>query len=88
VVDVALIGGRLRRLHPALPDPTDDAADLEFVDDTTLRISGGSGYGAPGELIRYTFRPNGSVASIRGESGMRLMPLTEFVLPDRVVAPG
>ncbi|MDQ2848618.1 MAG: hypothetical protein M3Y77_20255 [Actinomycetota bacterium] len=43
VNDIALLGGRLYRLHPARADLVDDAAELEVVDDRTLRVVGGSG---------------------------------------------
>ncbi len=84
VVDVALLGGRLYRLHPALADPVDDAAELEIVDESTLRIAGGSGYGSFGELMPFTFAADGTVVSLRGESGGTLVPLERFELPDRV----
>ena len=89
VSDIALLGGRLYRLHPTLPDPTEDAAELEVVDDDTLRIAGGSGFGSFGETIRYTFGADGSVTSIRAESASTMVPIERFELPDRVtVQPG
>src|SRR6185312_1317873 len=84
VVDIAVLGGRLYRLHPALADPVDDAAELEIADESTLRISGGSGYGSYGELMPFTFANDGTVVSLRGESGGTLVPIGAFELPDRV----
>ncbi len=54
------------------------------MDDTSLRITGGSGCGSPGELVRYTFAADGSVESVRGESAATMVPLERFRLPDRV----
>ncbi len=47
-------------------------------------MTGGSGYGAPGELLCYTFDADGSVASIRGPSATTMVPLERFTLPERV----
>jgi CubicO group peptidase (beta-lactamase class C family) len=85
VVDIAVLGGRLHRLHPALADPVDDAAELEIVDESTLRIAGGSGYGSYGELMPFTFADDGTVVSLRGESGGTLVPIDRFELPERVI---
>ncbi len=84
VVDIAVLGGRLYRLHPALADPVDDAAELEIVDESTLRIVGGSGYGSYGELMPFRFADDGTVVSLRGESGGTLVPIDRFELPDRI----
>lgn len=84
VEDVAVLGGRLYRLHPNAADPSEEAAELEFVGDTTLRVVGGSGYGSYGELFEYSFSDRGDVESLRGESRATLVPIDSFVLPDRV----
>jgi len=84
VNDVALLGGRLFLMAPTVADPAEPMPELEIVDDTTLRIAGGSGYGAPGELLRYTFDADGSIQSLRGPSASTLLPLERFALPDRV----
>lgn len=84
VLDVALLGGRLFLLNPAAGDPGEPAPELEIVDDRTLRLCAGSGYGAPGELVLYTFTADGSVASLRGPSGTTFVPLERFALPERV----
>ena len=84
ISDIALLGGRLYRLHPTLPDPTEDAAELEVVGDGALRIAGGSGFGSFGETIRYTFGADGSVTSIRAESASTMVPIERFELPGRV----
>jgi CubicO group peptidase (beta-lactamase class C family) len=83
VTDFALLGGRLYATDPASPDPTTEPQPLE-VDDDTLRVTGGSGYGSYGESYRFTFDSDGQVESIRGSSGLTLHPLDRFTLPDRV----
>jgi CubicO group peptidase (beta-lactamase class C family) len=83
VSDIAVLRGRLYRLHPTLPDPTEDAAELEVVGDDALRIVGGSGFGSYGETIRFTFDPDGSVASIRAESAGTMLPYERFRVPER-----
>jgi CubicO group peptidase (beta-lactamase class C family) len=83
VSDIAVLGGRLYRLHPTLPDPTEDAAELEVIGDDSLRIAGGSGFGSYGETIRYAFGPDGTVTSIRAESAGTMVPLEDFRLPER-----
>ncbi|MFC0624774.1 serine hydrolase domain-containing protein [Kribbella deserti] len=83
VVDVALLGGRLYALHPTETDPTAEAQPLELAGDSSLRVDGGNGYGAPGECYEYTFGPNG-VTKMRGASGLTYEPLDTFRLPERV----
>ncbi|MFI5709988.1 serine hydrolase [Kribbella sp. NPDC051620] len=82
VMDVVVLGGRLYAIDPSTPDPVVDPTTLEMEGDT-LRITGGSGYGAIGETYRFTFTPDGSVESVRGSSGLS-RPLDVFSLPDRV----
>ncbi len=83
ITDIALLGGRLYQLDPTLDDPAADAVELEFIDDTTLRMTGDNGYGSYGELMTYTFDADGNVVSLRGNSGNTLRPLDSFELPDR-----
>ena len=79
VVDVALLGGRLFMLRPTVADPADKPMPLEVVDDTTLRIAGGQGFGSYGEPVSYDFRDDGTIRSIRADSGLRHVPLDEYV---------
>ncbi|MGI8415040.1 MAG: serine hydrolase domain-containing protein [Nakamurella sp.] len=83
VTDIALLGGRLYRLHPAKADLVDDAAELEVVDDRTVRVVGGSGYGSFGEPFRYDFDADGTVRSVRGESASTMVPIEKMALPER-----
>jgi CubicO group peptidase (beta-lactamase class C family) len=87
VVDIASLGGRLFRIHPAQADPTDGVAELRIVDEDTLQVAGGDGYGSFGEQLTFTFGADGAVASVRGESQVSLVPLQEFTVPSVVKAP-
>jgi len=88
VIDIAFLGGRLFRIHPAQPDPTENAAQLDILDRNTLRVTGGDGYGSFGETFTFTFAADGSVAGVRGESQVSLVPLSAFELPPVVTAVG
>jgi CubicO group peptidase (beta-lactamase class C family) len=79
VLDVAAIDGRLFAVNPAAPDPAEDAAPLEVVDDNTLKIVGGRGGNSYGEYMRYEFEADGSVARLRADSGMTTTP---FAVPE------
>ena len=87
VVDIAVLGGRLFRIHPAQADPTENVAELRIVDQHTLQIGGGDGYGSFGERFRFTFDANGDIDDVRGESQVSLKPLQDFSLPEAVRAP-
>jgi CubicO group peptidase (beta-lactamase class C family) len=85
LVDIAVLGGRLYALTPALADPATDAIPLDLVDGQTLRFAGGSGAASYWEPVRFTFRDNGTIASVRGGSGKTMTPIQDFVMPERVV---
>jgi CubicO group peptidase (beta-lactamase class C family) len=87
VVDIASLGGRLFRIHPAQADPTDGVAELRIVDQDTLQVAGGDGYGSFGEQLTFTFGPDGAVAGVRGESRVSLVPWEKFTVPAVVQAP-
>ena len=87
VVDIAVLGGRLFRIHPAQADPTENVAELRVIDQHTLQVDGGDGYGSFGEQFTFTFDPNGDIASVRGESQVSLQRLQDFALPATVRAP-
>jgi CubicO group peptidase (beta-lactamase class C family) len=72
VLDIARLGDRLLALSPVAPDPLADPDVLEVVDDDTLRIASGDGFGSVGELIRYTRDETGAVQRIRGGGGMTM----------------
>jgi hypothetical protein len=79
VRDVARLDGRLYALDPSAVNPAEDAAPLEVIDSSTLKIVGGRGGGSVGELMHYDFAADGSIRSVRGESGMTMTP---FQPPD------
>ena len=58
-----------------------------WIEDT-LRVAGGDGYGSFGETFTYTFTDDGSIAGVRGESQVSLVPLSAFELPPVVTAVG
>ncbi len=80
VRDVALLGERLCILDPTAVDPTATLVDVEVVDDATLRVVGGPGYGAVGEPIEYVFVDGGQIASVHGPGGLTWRPLEDFRL--------
>ncbi|WP_197676401.1 serine hydrolase domain-containing protein [Nakamurella panacisegetis] len=87
VIDIALLGGRLYEIAPAAVDPTAAVAELEIVDEHTLKVIAGPGYGSFGEHYRFTFGDDGTVRSFRGGSGSTLVPLVDYVLPERISRP-
>lgn len=86
VTDIALLGGRLYALDPTSADPAAEPVVLEVDSESTLRVKGGVGYGAVGEVYRYAFK-DGKVASLRSP-GQELHPLADYTLPDRVTLSG
>jgi CubicO group peptidase (beta-lactamase class C family) len=87
LVDVVNLGGRLYLLSPALDNPAGEAIELEVVSETELKPVGDKGFGGYGELMRWTFNDDGTVSSVRGASGHRMVPAETFTLPDRVTRP-
>ena len=85
LLDVVRLGGRLYALDPASPDPTDHPVHLTVLDDATARIGGGTGYGSYGETFRYSWSDDGSVASLRADSGQSMYPADSYrtALADR-----
>ncbi|WP_336921571.1 serine hydrolase domain-containing protein [Aquipuribacter sp. SD81] len=77
VRDTVVLGGRLVLLTPG-PDPVATAAELDVVDDRTLRVVSGSGYDAIGETWRFERGDDGRVVTVRGSSGMTLWPADGF----------
>jgi CubicO group peptidase (beta-lactamase class C family) len=73
--DVVDLGGRLYQFTTSAPDPTAVYAELEVVDDHTLRIAKAGGYASPGEVLAYTFADDGTVVSVRGGSANTAYPL-------------
>ncbi|MGW6283050.1 serine hydrolase [Kribbella sp. NPDC055071] len=83
VIDLAVLGGRLYQLSPAVDDPTAEPVLLD-VDGDTVRVAEGSGFGSYGEEYQFTFAADGTVESVRGGSGLLAHPIDAFSLPERV----
>ncbi|MDQ3382534.1 MAG: beta-lactamase family protein [Actinomycetota bacterium] len=64
VADLVDLGGRLRYLAPDQPDPTATIGTLEVRDADTARFSQTSGFGLPGELVRWQ-REGEATTSVR-----------------------
>ncbi len=75
VFDIVELGGRLHQIVSTLPDPGVDPTVLEVVDADTLRIARSSGFGSPGELIRYERDGDGAIVRLRAGSGTTAHPL-------------
>ena len=76
--DVVALGGRLHVLAPSVDDPLPSRQRLAVVDDDTLRVVDGPGYGSPGEPIVYERDPDGAIVSVRGGSGSVALPDDDF----------
>lgn len=87
ITDVVNLGGRLYMLTPTLENPAATAVGLDVVSGTGLKVVDDSGFGGYGEVMRYTFRDDGTVAKIRGASGQTMVPLDAFTLPEKVTRP-
>jgi hypothetical protein len=87
VIDVALLGDRLFLIRPVAVDPVEEVVELTVVDDHTLLVAGGPGYGSVGESLRFEFADDDSIASVRGESATTWTPIQRFTLPQHVRVP-
>jgi len=87
ILDVVNLGRRLYTLTPSLGNPATEAAEMKVVSDTEIKTIGDKGFGGYGENMRYTFDKEGNVESIRGSSGARLVPIEQFVVPDKITRP-
>ena len=75
--DVALLGGRLVLLSPAVPDPGEGWLELVPESPDALRSEAVDGTGPVGEAVEYTWADDGSPASIR-VGGMTAWPVEDF----------
>jgi CubicO group peptidase (beta-lactamase class C family) len=73
-VDIVRFGGEMMAVSPADDRPMKYATELAVVDEATLCIGKTSGYGSPGELVRYFRDVNGHVTKIV-MGGMSMYPL-------------
>ncbi|NED99195.1 serine hydrolase domain-containing protein [Phytoactinopolyspora halotolerans] len=74
VQDVVRLGRRLYLFRPVADDPTQPTTKLDVVDDSTLRVVGGIGFGSYGETVRYEFS-GAEVVSVRGGSATTAYPI-------------
>ncbi len=74
VMDVALIGDRLLALAPGGASPLEEPDVLSVVDEATLKIESGGGFGSVGELMKFEFAADGSIVSVRAGGGMTMLP--------------
>ena len=72
--DVVRLDGRLFMVDPTAGNPAEDAIPLEVVDDTTLKMVGGSGGNSYGEPVPYEFGADGAVVRMRGNSALAMTP--------------
>lgn len=78
VLDVVQLGERLVSVHPGSPNPIDGLDELEILDENTLLIRKGSGFGSVGERMVYEFDHDDNITLVRGSGGMSLTPLGEL----------
>ena len=77
VTDVVRIGDKIYAVSPVGPSPLVQPAELEVIDDTTLRIMSGSPYGSVGELFRYERDAGGAIISVFA-GGMKAWPIEVY----------
>jgi CubicO group peptidase (beta-lactamase class C family) len=87
VLDVAVLGGRLYAIDPSGPDPAEEPVPLDRLDDATLRVAGGSGFGSYGEQVRYERAGDGRIVRLR-HGAVSYEPVEDFRLPARVTPGG
>jgi len=84
VTDVYLLGGKLFASSPVEPSPIVQPSELAVIDDTTLRVIGGSPYASVGELFRYERAAEGTVVSLF-TGGMKTWPIEDYRARNRVL---
>ncbi|WP_203433710.1 serine hydrolase domain-containing protein [Jiangella asiatica] len=89
VFDVVDLAGRLYLLDPTQKDPTAEPVILDVVDERTLRLSGGGGYGPVGETMHYEYGAAGVVSvSAFAMTAYPVRRITEAVRRRDRVSPG
>lgn len=76
-VDIVRLGDQLRAMYPEMLDPTVDVAELEVIDEQTLRISKASGYASPGERVAFEFDARGKPSVVQFAAG-RFLPWDSY----------
>jgi D-alanyl-D-alanine carboxypeptidase len=77
VTDVFRLGGKLFASSPVGPSPIDQPQELAVIDDSTLRIMGGSPYASIGEYFRYERDADGKIVSLF-TGGMKSWPIEDY----------
>ena len=77
IMDIVTLGERLVELPLGSPNPTAALVDLAVVDESTLKVSAGSGFGNVGELVHFTFDDDGAVSRIR-LGGVSMWPVKDL----------
>ncbi len=75
--DVRMLGDRLVAFSPDSPTPVDEYQDLRVVDADTLTARPQDGFGAPGELWRFTRDDTGAATAMRS-GGVTQWPEATF----------
>ncbi|MFT4122403.1 MAG: serine hydrolase domain-containing protein [Microbacteriaceae bacterium] len=70
VIDIVRVGDRLLTASPDAPVPLAEPDVLEVVDDDTLHIASGDGFGSVGERMRFERDDAGRAVRVRGSGGM------------------
>ncbi|TXK17824.1 beta-lactamase family protein [Homoserinibacter sp. GY 40078] len=71
--DVVQLGERIVMVHPSAASPVSSVEVMEVAGPDSLRIVSGTGFGSPGELLRYRFEGD-RVVSVSGGGGMTMWP--------------
>jgi hypothetical protein len=77
VIDIVAFGNTLVATSPETDDPVARVTELCIVDENTLRVEKGGGYGAPGEPVRYERDAHGNPTRIVS-GGVSAYPVETF----------
>jgi CubicO group peptidase (beta-lactamase class C family) len=77
VIDIAAFGDTLVATSPETDDPVARVTELCIVDENTLRVDKGGGYGAPGEPVRYERDGHGNPTRVVA-GGVSAYPVETF----------
>jgi len=76
-LEIVAVGNKLLTVFPGA-FPFEDPEELEYVNETTLRVKRAGGYAGEGELIHFAFNESGQVKSIR-YTGCTMLPEQEWL---------
>ncbi|HEY9787086.1 MAG TPA: serine hydrolase domain-containing protein [Candidatus Obscuribacterales bacterium] len=78
ISEIVAAGRRIISIDPTMWEPFADWEELEYVDDSTLRILKTNGYWSEKELIHFQFNKQGEVDHIR-YGGIIMWPETQYL---------